>query len=434
MADVVVTDEDRAFARVGVDDAARGAIAGSVGLVFVAIALSKLIALGLPESTPAIVRVAVEVGLPVALCLPLLLVVARVAKGRAIAEAASRRAVERQAQLDADRREFTTRLTNALEMAPNEAAALSLAEEALVRITGSHPSEVLLADNSRAHLERVAVSPAAEAPGCPVSSPDDCIAARRGHLEIFGDANEIDACPRLKSRGEDVEAAVCVPVSILGRTVGVVHATTPKQGEVGPIDGQQTAMLQIFANQLGLRLGMIRVMSETSLQAATDSLTGLVNRRRLEAMFTSLLRDQTPVAVVLADVDDFKDLNDRHGHDAGDRALRAFAAALKGEVRPSDIVCRYGGEEFVVVLPRCSAADAQRVFQRVQQRVGTIGEDGRLPRFTASYGITESDGSTELEDLISEADAALYEAKADGKNRLVTRTTRQTVVPLQNVN
>ena len=151
-------------------------------------------------------------------------------------------------------------------------------------------------------------------------------------------------------------------------------------------------MLQILANQLGLRLGMIRVMSETSLAASTDSLTGLVNRRRLETSFSGLLATGTPVSLVFADVDDFKELNDRHGHEAGDRALRAFAAALRAEVRPDDIVCRYGGEEFVVVLPRCSAEDAQHVFQRVQKRVGMIGDDGRLPRFTASYGVTDSDG------------------------------------------
>ena len=132
----------------------------------------------------------------------------------------------------------------------------------------------------------------------------------------------------------------------------------------------------------------------------------------------------------MADVDDFKELNDRHGHEAGDRALRAFAAALRAEVRPDDVVCRYGGEEFVVVLPRCSAEDAQRVFQRVQKRVGMIGDDGRLPRFTASYGVTDSDGTTGLDDLISEADAALYEAKADGKNRLVTRASLQAVVAI----
>jgi diguanylate cyclase (GGDEF)-like protein len=363
-------------------------------------------------------------------------VVARFAKGRAIVDAAQRSADERQTDLEVSRREFTTRVSNALEMAPTEQAALHLAEEALERVMPAHAGEMLLADNSRAHLERVAVSAVAEPPACPVTSPEDCIAARRGHLQVFADANEMDACPRLKCRGNHVASAVCVPVSVLGRTVGVIHATTPRSPadsdtpEVPSIDDNQTSMLQILANQLGLRLGMIRVMSETSLAASTDSLTGLVNRRRLEAGFSGLLSTGTPVSLVLADVDDFKELNDRHGHEAGDRALRAFAAALRAEVRPDDIVCRYGGEEFVVVLPRCSAEDAQRVFQRVQKRVGMIGDDGRLPRFTASYGVTDSDGATSLDDLISEADAALYEAKADGKNRLVTRQSLQAVTPL----
>ena len=156
----------------------------------------------------------------------------------------------------------------------------------------------------------------------------------RGHLQVFGDANEMDACPRLKCRSNHVASAVCVPVSVLGRTVGVIHATTPRRPadsetqEVAAIDDNQTSMLQILANQLGLRLGMIRVMSETSLAASTDSLTGFVNRRRLEAGFSGLLSTGTPVSLVLADVDDFKELNDRHGHEAGDPR----AARLRGGV------------------------------------------------------------------------------------------------------
>jgi diguanylate cyclase (GGDEF)-like protein len=432
--DIVVTDEDRAAARRSVDDGARGVVPGAIALATVALLISQLVTLALPDSVDGVAGFLLQVGLPVALCSPLLWLVADRAKRKYLDETAERFATERQTNLEAGTREFTTRLTNALEMAPTEQLALRLAEEALQRISSVHPSEVLLADNSRAHLERVAVSPAAEPPSCPVSSPDECIAARRGHLQVFADASEMDACPRVKCRSDDVASAVCVPVSVLGRTVGVIHTTAPKiaAGDEAPaaVDDNQTARLQILANQLGLRLGMIRVMSETSLAASTDSLTGLVNRRRLETQFGGLMSTGTPCSLVLADVDDFKELNDRHGHEAGDRALRAFAAALRAEVRPDDIVCRYGGEEFVVVLPRCSAEDAQRVFQRVQKRVGMIGDDGRLPRFTASYGVTDSDGTTSLDDLISEADAALYEAKADGKNRLVTRQSLQAVVDL----
>ena len=156
----------------------------------------------------------------------------------------------------------------------------------------------------------------------------------------------------------------------------------------GPLDQNQRSMLQILANQLGLRLGMIRVMSETSLAASTDSLTGLVNRRRLETSFSGLLATGTPVSLVLGRRRRLQGAQ-RPARPRGRRpALRAFAAALRARSRPDDVVCRYGGEEFVVVLPRCSAEDAQRVFQRVQKRVGMIGDDGRLPRFTASYGVT----------------------------------------------
>ncbi len=431
-----MTDEDRVAARRSIDDGSRGVVPGAIALATVALLLSQVVTLALPDSIDGFAGFLLQVVLPVALCSPLLWLVADRAKRKYLDETAERFATERHSAIEAGTRDFTTRLTNALEMAPTEPLALRLAEEALHRITSDHPSEVLLADNSRAHLERVAVSPAAEPPSCPVTSPDECIAARRGHLQVFADATEMDACPRLKCRGNHVESAVCVPVSVLGRTVGVIHATTPRAEAdsetpgAGPLDQNQRSMLQILANQLGLRLGMIRVMSETSLAASTDSLTGLVNRRRLETSFSGLLATGTPVSLVLADVDDFKELNDRHGHEAGDRALRAFAAALRAEVRPDDVVCRYGGEEFVVVLPRCSAEDAQRVFQRVQKRVGMIGDDGRLPRFTASYGVTDSDGTTGLDDLISEADAALYEAKADGKNRLVTRASLQAVVAI----
>jgi diguanylate cyclase (GGDEF)-like protein len=399
-------------------------------LVCVALALSRLVSVLLPTSIRnGALGAVLEIGVPAALCVPLIVLVAQMAKNKYLGETAQRLASERQAGLDVRRRDLATRLANAFEMAPTERAALGIAEEALERISGTYPAELLLADNSHAHLERVAVSQVAAPPACPVASPDECIAARRGHLQVFSDASEIDACPHLKCRGSEVASAVCVPVSVLGRTVGVLHSTTPNNH--AEIDaGDQIALMQILANQLGLRLGMLRIMSETSLQASTDSLTGLCNRRRLESMFASLFAQKTPVALVLADLDDFKDLNDRHGHDAGDRALRAFASALRSEVRPSDIVCRYGGEEFVVVLPACSAEDAHRVFERVKDRVAAIGDDGRLPRFTASYGITDSDGTNGLEDLISEADAALYEAKADGKNRLVSRVSLQAVVDI----
>ncbi len=124
-------------------------------------------------------------------------------------------------------------------------------------------------------------------------------------------------------------SGVCVPVSIMGRTVGVVHAT----GAVGePLDDDAVAALQTLANQAGNRVGMLRVMAETQLQASTDGLTGLVNRRSLENRVRQLRSEGTEFALVMADLDHFKALNDAYGHETGDRALRIFSETLRGGV------------------------------------------------------------------------------------------------------
>lgn len=412
VSEATVTDADRAAARDDVNRAARGTVCGLFVLVCLALVFSEV------AERAAGGNVAVGIGITVIVVGPLLLLVAFGAKKRGIDDTAQRLANERSAQVEAERRAFGTQLHNALEMTNAESEALDLAQEALCRVSGGRHGELLLADNSHARLERVAAVDADNPHCCPVTTPEDCVAARRGHLAVFPDAAALDACPKVKQRRDLVFSAVCVPVAVLGRTVGVVHVASlvgedPADADVG--------MLQVLANQLGSRLGMLRVLSETSLQASTDSLTGLWNRRRLEAAFNTLLARRAPLAVVLADLDDFKELNDRYGHDAGDRALRAFASALREEVRQDDLVCRYGGEEFVVVLPGRSIDDARAVFERVRQRVSAVASDGRVPAFTASYGITDSEGVTPLDELLAEADVALYEAKAAGKNTLIGR-------------
>ena len=148
--------------------------------------------------------------------------------------------------------------------------------------------------------------------------------------QVFPDSEDLDACPMLRGRERGRCSGVCVPVSIMGRTVGVVHATGPV-GE--PLDDDAVAALQTLANQAGNRVGMLRVMAETQLQASTDGLTGLVNRRSLENRMRQLRAEGTDFAVVMADLDHFKMLNDTHGHEAGDRALRIFSETLRHELR-----------------------------------------------------------------------------------------------------
>ena len=210
-------------------------------------------------------------------------------------------------------------------------------------------------------------------------------------------------------------SGVCIPVSIMGRTVGVVHTTGPV-GE--PLDEEAIQATQTLANQAGNRLGMLRVMAETQLQASTDGLTGLVNRRSLENRMRQLRSNGTAFAFVMADLDHFKTLNDTYGHEAGDRALRVFSEAVRNEMRADDTACRYGGEEFAIVLPGADVHAAVDVVERVRVALASMSGRGDTPTFSASFGIAHSADATELDDLVQRADRAMFAAKHAGRDRI----------------
>jgi len=122
---------------------------------------------------------------------------------------------------------------------------------------------------------------------------------------------------------------------------------------------------------------------------------------------------------VMADLDHFKELNDTHGHDVGDRALRVFVSVFKSVLRPGDLACRYGGEEFVVALPNCDGENATRVCDRIREALALASLDGSIPVFTSSFGVAPPRLGATLQDLVAEADIALYEAKGAGRDRSV---------------
>lgn len=208
---------------------------------------------------------------------------------------------------------------------------MTVAGRALRTVLPDSSDEVLLADNSQAHLDRTIVSgPRPDGPGCSVESPDRCVAARRGQTQVFDDREALDACPHLGGRSYGRCAAVCVPVSIMGRTVGVVHrAYAHTAGSSGTTD-PTTRQLEVLADQLGARIGMLHVMSESQLQASTGPLTGLPNRRTFENRVRRVQQSGLDYVLVLADLDLFKAVNDIYGHEVGDRALRVFAFVLVG--------------------------------------------------------------------------------------------------------
>jgi diguanylate cyclase (GGDEF)-like protein len=169
--------------------------------------------------------------------------------------------------------------------------------------------------------------------------------------------------------------------------------------------------------------------AQLELLSTTDALTGVANRRRFDAALATewarSLGTALPVSVIMADVDHFKTYNDHLGHPAGDACLVEISRLLAGSLRETDLLCRYGGEEFAVILPRTDLEVAVNVAERMRRAV----EDARLPHtpdgriVTVSIGVASSPASAtgREDDLVAVADAALYEAKHAGRNRVRAR-------------
>lgn len=157
--------------------------------------------------------------------------------------------------------------------------------------------------------------------------------------------------------------------------------------------------------------------------ATTDKLTGLYNRQAFDILIDQMLQKQKrtpePLSVVLFDIDDFKRVNDTYGHLAGDRVLAEVARVAKARLRGADIFCRWGGEEFLAVLPECTLADASRLADEIRTAIGASESEyeGRMIRVTVSAGTAEFRAGETIDQLLGRADEALYGAKATGKNR-----------------
>lgn len=198
-----------------------------------------------------------------------------------------------------------------------------------------------------------------------------------------------------------------------------------------PIDPQELAARARTQIRRKRYTDYLRDNLDHSLElAVTDQLTGLHNRRymasQLEALVRRAGRGGEPVASLLIDIDHFKKINDGYGHDVGDEVLREFAVRLASNVRAVDLPCRYGGEEFVVVMPDTSIIDAERIAERIRLHVAgspfRVMGGAELLSVTISIGVAATNGPADRpEALLKRADEAVYEAKAGGRNRVVAR-------------
>lgn len=190
----------------------------------------------------------------------------------------------------------------------------------------------------------------------------------------------------------------------------------------GAVDGFLGAIFDITEKK-GLESALAKL-------AATDELTGLPNRRdgmtRLEVLHSDSKRKNRPYCVAMVDIDHFKRLNDQFGHANGDLVLKAFAELVKETLRCSDVCFRYGGEEFVILLPETGADEGYIVVERLRQAVAATQltlSDNQSTRATVSIGLTQSSPEHDVscEHLIKTSDSALYDAKESGRNRVVLK-------------
>jgi diguanylate cyclase (GGDEF)-like protein len=205
-------------------------------------------------------------------------------------------------------------------------------------------------------------------------------------------------------------------------TVGQLLLYPPPDGT---FDHESEQLAHWLAAQASIALENERLHRTVKRQAITDELTQLANRRRFtETLAVEVRRAERfgdPLALVLADLDDFKQINDRYGHQAGDEVLRRFADVLRENVRDFDLPVRYGGEEFAVLLPEADLVGGEQLARRLQTallrlRLPEIGSD--RPPVTASFGVAAFPQARTAEEILSAADGALYRAKAAGKNRV----------------
>jgi diguanylate cyclase (GGDEF)-like protein len=219
------------------------------------------------------------------------------------------------------------------------------------------------------------------------------------------------------------EELVVVPLKAKDKVNGIIVADNFINKE--PITKDDIRMLTMLANQAGLAIENSQLYEKTVTRTHTDHLTDLWNHGYFQYIFQTELEKakaaKTPLSLIMMDIDDFKIYNDALGHQAGDKILKELAMLLKNRSRKMDYVCRYGGEEFTIILPQTDKKEAFLIAERLRENIQNhpfIHEE-ILPnkKLTVSLGISTSpeDGSLPSE-LISSSDKALYQAKNKGKN------------------
>lgn len=262
--------------------------------------------------------------------------------------------------------------------------------------------------------------------------PDECWGLRRGRMHLVADASGCDpVCTHFEA---PPSSYLCLPMVVHGETLGVLSLLPENANGFGETERRAA---KAVAEQVSLALANLRLQEALRAQSLRDPLTGLFNRRYLEASLEREIsrarRAGGPLAVVMIDVDHFKRFNDTHGHEAGDCILAAFGKLATRSLREEDIPCRYGGEEFCLVLPGADLKIAHSRVEEIREAVKNLHVSSRhqqLGPITVSAGVAVFPDNGDVgEAVVRAADTALYRAKRAGRDR-VSIADRTELAPL----
>ena len=291
-------------------------------------------------------------------------------------------------------------------------------------------SGVLCLLNPSLALMETAVSWGADSANGSTFGPEDCWALRTGQVHTFGPEGMGLRCGHAAPAAEG--SYVCVPMVAHYEALGLLHVRSPAgekqlpQAERARTQQERLRLAMDFSADIALALANLRLRETLRTQSTRDPLTGLFNRRYLTESLDREVRradrNGRPMGVVMLDLDQFKPFNDTHGHEAGDALLRAFGRFIQKNTRGEDIACRYGGDEFVILLVDADLGVARRRAEELREgfRGMVIRHlNHKLDSISFSMGVAgfPIHGLTS-EDLLAAADEALYDAKAEGRNRV----------------
>jgi len=318
-----------------------------------------------------------------------------------------------------------TQLASMLQTCATREEAYEVLRHGMTVMFSGLPGVVYLFNASRNSLERTVAWGGVDS--AEVVNREDCWALRRGQPH---EARQEGLGLRCAHVDLQVGDSVCIPLAAHGETTGLLYLA---EQDPGSSDASASALTE-SVQQLGMAVGAqialsfanLELRETLRLQALRDPLTGLFNRRFLDEWIDREINRAdhagATLGVIMADVDHFKEVNDVHGHDAGDQVLMAVANAIRGSLRAGDIPCRYGGEEFLILLTDISLDDLMVRAEAMRTNVARCSAEYRgvlLPAVTLSAGVAlyPMHGSAAA-DVIKAADTALYAAKHGGRNRV----------------